>query len=381
VISTTRRLGGLGAVLLAGQEDGFGDTQAVVWPLAVADSARVFEVDGPEAWQQLAAAYPRTATATCRHTWAWTGWDGEWLLPRWPAVANDWDGIHLTVAGYLATAGRPLPVGTARTLLAGWNPDETYWLADVLTPSGNAQTWQNPAANPSAGRQGTPRPHRPAIPASELRKDAERTPAGAEHNPSALHKGIRSAACAVTGPPGSTIEGLLSAPWPRRSRGCRDARVTVGCQPNARGTRSDGGFSADHSRGQRATQAIKEPAIPGLMTSCTSSKPHPAQADGPSSDSRRSATRCRSGCAPHVPLRGRHGHRYYVRNIHMTWVELRRFELLTSCMPCLAVPSGSVALSRKIAAQRGWDVRLWPTASRLVWLRSHLVSHWLQAGD
>lgn len=148
VISTTRRLGGLGAVLLAGQEDGFGDTQAVVWPLAVADSARVFEVDGPEAWQQLAAAYPRTATATCRHTWAWTGCDGEWLLPRWPAVANDWDGIHLTVAGYLATAGRPLPVGTARTLLAGWNPDETYWLADVLTPSGNAQTWHNPSREP-----------------------------------------------------------------------------------------------------------------------------------------------------------------------------------------------------------------------------------------
>jgi hypothetical protein len=51
-------------------------------------------------------------------------------MPRWPAVARDWDGVHLSVAGYLATAGRALPVGAARTLLGGWNPDETYWLAD-----------------------------------------------------------------------------------------------------------------------------------------------------------------------------------------------------------------------------------------------------------
>jgi hypothetical protein len=82
VLSATRRLGRLGAVLLAGQEDGFGDTDAVVWPLAVAGTARVLEVGGAQAWQRLVAAYPRPATATYRHTWAWTGWDGEWLVPR-----------------------------------------------------------------------------------------------------------------------------------------------------------------------------------------------------------------------------------------------------------------------------------------------------------
>jgi hypothetical protein len=143
VLSTTRRLGRLGAVLLAGQEDGFGDTDAVVWPLSVTGTARVLEIDGPQAWQRLVAAYPRPATATYRHTWAWTGWDGEWLVPRWPAVALDWDGVHLTVAGYLSTAGRALPVGPARTLLAGWNPDETYWLTDVLTAGGPAHAWHN----------------------------------------------------------------------------------------------------------------------------------------------------------------------------------------------------------------------------------------------
>jgi hypothetical protein len=148
VLSTTRRLGRLGAVLLAGQEDGFGDTDAVVWPLAVTGTARVLEVGGAQAWQRLVAAYPRPATATYRHTWAWTGWDGEWLVPRWPAVARDWDGVHLSVAGYLSTAGRALPVGTARTLLAGWNPDETYWLTDVLTPSSQERAWHNPDRTP-----------------------------------------------------------------------------------------------------------------------------------------------------------------------------------------------------------------------------------------
>jgi hypothetical protein len=106
----------------AGREDGYGDTEAVVRPLVLAENARVFEIDEPGAWQRLVTDYPGTATAPYRHTWAWTGWDGEWLVPRWPAVAADWDGVHLSVAGYLSTAGRLLLVRSARTLLAGWNP-------------------------------------------------------------------------------------------------------------------------------------------------------------------------------------------------------------------------------------------------------------------
>jgi hypothetical protein len=141
-ISTTRRVGRLGALLLAGQEDGFGDVEALVWPLAVADNARIFEIDSPGAWQALVSAYPRPATASYRHTWAWTGWDGDWLVPRWSAVARDWDGVHLSVASYLSTAGNPLPIGTVRTMLAGWNPDQTYWLTDVLTHAGHGLTWR-----------------------------------------------------------------------------------------------------------------------------------------------------------------------------------------------------------------------------------------------
>jgi len=57
-ISITRRVGRLGPLLLAGQEDGFGETEAVVWPLAVSDAARIFEVDSSRAWQELVSGYP-----------------------------------------------------------------------------------------------------------------------------------------------------------------------------------------------------------------------------------------------------------------------------------------------------------------------------------
>jgi len=37
--------------------------------------------------------------------------------------------------------------------------------------------------------------------------------------------------------------------------------------------------------------------------------------------------------------------------VGLTWVELRRFELLTSCMPFLEIPSEGVALGRVSARQ------------------------------
>ena len=57
------------------------------------------------------------------------------------AASRDYDAVHLTAGGYLTTAGLALPVNGARCLLAGWDPDETYWLADVLTIAGSPVRW------------------------------------------------------------------------------------------------------------------------------------------------------------------------------------------------------------------------------------------------
>lgn len=56
------------------------------------------------------------------------------MIPDWPRVAGDYDGVHLSVAGYLGTAGRAIDVGDGwASVLAGWNPDETVWLHDDVT--------------------------------------------------------------------------------------------------------------------------------------------------------------------------------------------------------------------------------------------------------
>ena len=118
------------------------------WPVLVPGHARVLELTGPGDWTELVERYPFEVTASRRHDW-WrvTGWDGTWVIPDWAAVAADVDAVHLTVHGYLTTAGRALPVGVpalggpARTLLGGWDPDATWWLADVLTGLGAATDW------------------------------------------------------------------------------------------------------------------------------------------------------------------------------------------------------------------------------------------------
>ncbi len=117
-------------------EDPFGARTATVRAVRADRTARVYEVTGPDAWLALASDHPLEVTASRRHDWyRSTGWDGRWVVPDWPSVARDWDAVHVPVTGYLATAGRALPVDDgpgARTVLTGWDPGTTWWLADVV---------------------------------------------------------------------------------------------------------------------------------------------------------------------------------------------------------------------------------------------------------
>jgi hypothetical protein len=90
-----------------------------------------------------AAAHPRDVTASRRNDWSrWTGREGRWVLPDWRSVAAQWDGVHVSVAGYLNTAGMAVDTGgEAATLLAGWDADQTLWLRDVFTGTRQLTTW------------------------------------------------------------------------------------------------------------------------------------------------------------------------------------------------------------------------------------------------
>jgi len=141
---TTRGLPSLGAIRLALAEDGFGWQLARCWPVAAPANARVYEISRPDQWARLVECYPFDVSRSRRHDW-WraTGWTGRWLIPDYAAAAADWDAIHVSVAGYLSTAGIALPAdASARTMLAGWDPDATWWLNDILSFTQPAELWQ-----------------------------------------------------------------------------------------------------------------------------------------------------------------------------------------------------------------------------------------------
>jgi hypothetical protein len=109
------------------------------------DSAprQIFEISDAGAWTDLCREYPLDVTASRRHDWyRVTGRDGRWVIPDWSRVALDFDGVHLPIDTYLASAGLTISVGQdVGSMIAGWDPDETYWLRDMPCDPTTASYW------------------------------------------------------------------------------------------------------------------------------------------------------------------------------------------------------------------------------------------------
>ncbi|MCQ1999614.1 hypothetical protein [Arthrobacter zhaoxinii] len=127
-------------------EDSAGLEEATVIP--VSGTGRTLRIRSPEDWIALCRAYPLEVTASRRHNWfQTTGRIGRWVIPDWEQAAERWDAVHLTVLGYLRSAGRALAVdaGTA-SVIAGWDPDSILWLTDrVREIEGPRQIWRRSA--------------------------------------------------------------------------------------------------------------------------------------------------------------------------------------------------------------------------------------------
>ncbi|MDW4573155.1 hypothetical protein R8Z57_10280 [Microbacterium sp. M3] len=143
MVRTTRSLGADGPARLWFEEDSLGGDEAVATPVD-AYPARVIEIDGAEDWAELCRRHPLDVTASRRQDWyRVTGRDGPWVIPDWVAVATVADAVHLTVAGYLAAATRLIELGDGRaSVLAGWNPDETFWFRGVSPRPADQQRWR-----------------------------------------------------------------------------------------------------------------------------------------------------------------------------------------------------------------------------------------------
>ncbi|MDA8315778.1 MAG: hypothetical protein M0010_11490 [Actinomycetota bacterium] len=122
-----------------------GDERVVVWSLGIASGARVLEIRAPADWARLVEIAPLEVTMSRLGDWrSWTGHEGPFYLPDWRVVAEHFDGVHMTVGGYLATRSVAVPVADGFSVLADWDPDATLWLRDVIETFERVGEWAGP---------------------------------------------------------------------------------------------------------------------------------------------------------------------------------------------------------------------------------------------
>ncbi|WP_394160699.1 hypothetical protein [Galactobacter valiniphilus] len=118
------------------EEDGEGWYEGLSAVRVVVPGApRVFEVRCASDWALLCGKYPFVLTRSVgQRLRAGVGPDpvrgaGDWVIPEWSAVARDYDAVHLSVSAYLSCTDALIDIpGLGASAIAGWDPDETYWL-------------------------------------------------------------------------------------------------------------------------------------------------------------------------------------------------------------------------------------------------------------
>lgn len=126
-------------------EDPLGWEHAESVELVAPESASVFEISSAADWAELCARFPLEVTAQKWNDWGRsTSGSARWVIPDWSQVASCYDAVHLQVGAYLACAGRAIRLdesSESSSVIAGWNPDETYWLSPVLASDDQSRQW------------------------------------------------------------------------------------------------------------------------------------------------------------------------------------------------------------------------------------------------
>ena len=91
------------------------------WSMRFPEDVRVFEIHGPSDWHNLCVRYPAKGTEDDR------------LVPNWGAVAEDWDGVHLSLGGLLTTEQNRYESAAGWSMLDSWHAEQTYWLRALKT--------------------------------------------------------------------------------------------------------------------------------------------------------------------------------------------------------------------------------------------------------
>ena len=100
-----------------------------VWRMEVDESARIFEIHGPNDWHRLCVEYPAEGNSGCA-----AGNEPDFsldpgkLVPNWSLVARDWDAVHLSFGGYLTSEQVRVESDKGWTYHWAWNHEKTLWL-------------------------------------------------------------------------------------------------------------------------------------------------------------------------------------------------------------------------------------------------------------
>lgn len=123
------------------------------WRLPVDERARVYEVHRPEDWVALVEAHPKRATRP-HEGWELPGPNqhddvgalvelanqraasvrvSEHVLPDWASVAESFDAVRVSWAGFITTEGYVSEMrSSVYTMLRYWGSERTLWLSDVF---------------------------------------------------------------------------------------------------------------------------------------------------------------------------------------------------------------------------------------------------------
>ncbi len=89
------------------------------WSMRILEDVRIFEVHGPSDWHKLCVTYPARGTEDDR------------LVPNWGAIAEEWDGVHLSLGGLLTTEQNRFESAAGWSMLDFWHAEQTYWLRSI----------------------------------------------------------------------------------------------------------------------------------------------------------------------------------------------------------------------------------------------------------
>jgi len=103
-----------------------------LWKLNVSLDARVAEIHSPADWWAFAMAYRDSAPGYSSNPQSDRSPAFSRIDPDWAKVAADWDGVHLSIGGYLTAEDVTFQRDGATTELRGWDIESTVWLRWVF---------------------------------------------------------------------------------------------------------------------------------------------------------------------------------------------------------------------------------------------------------